>query len=113
MLREELDRAIRRPVNADLRTSPESEAVLEADLRAGVEAEQIPCQIAEIAVAERPRKAMRHAECALELRQAQRRRQRDQREIGLSEVDVQIGIVLRLRGQRASRRKKKGDVAVA
>ena len=87
-------------MNADLRTAHEAEAVLEADLRAAVEAEQIARQVAEIAVAKRTRETMRHAERALELRQAQRRRQRDQGEIGLREVDVQIGIVLRLRGGR-------------
>ncbi len=74
-----------------------------------VEAEQISRQIAEIAVAQGPREAMCHAERALELRQAQRRRKVYEREVGLREVDVEIGIVLRLRGQWRRNRKKQGE----
>ena len=93
MLGEELDRPIRCPVNADLCPAHEAKPVLEADLRAAVEAEQITGKVAEASLAERACEAMRHAERALELRHAQRRRQRDESEVGLSEVDVQIGIV--------------------
>ena len=55
VLREELDRAIRRAVDADLRAAHEAEPVLEADLRTGVEAEQILRQVPEIPVTQRTR----------------------------------------------------------
>ena len=47
-------------------------------------------QIAEVALAERPREAVRHAERAREPRHPQRRRQRDQREVGLRRIDGAI-----------------------
>ena len=95
MLAEELDRPIRGPVNADLCPAHDAKPVLEADLRSAVEAEEIRGKVAEASLVERACKAMRDAERALELRHAERRRKRDEGEVGLSEVDVPIGIVRR------------------
>ena len=49
---EELDGAIAGPVDPDLPTWHESEAILEADLRAGVETEEIFRQLAEAPLAQ-------------------------------------------------------------
>ena len=95
-------------MDADLCPAHDSKPVLETDLRAAVEAEQIRGKVAEASVVERTGEAMRDAKRALEPRQAQRRRQRHEREVGLSEVDVEIGIILRClrrcgRGQNEKR----------
>ena len=84
-------------MNADLPASNETEAVLETDLRSGVEAEQVSRQIAKITLAEWPAETMRDPEGTLESRQAQRGREVDDREVRLREPDVAIGIVLGLR----------------
>ena len=65
--------------------------ILETDLRAGVEPEQVSSQIAEITSAERPAETMRDAEGALVSRQAQRGRQVDDREVRLREPGIAIG----------------------
>ena len=94
VLREELDRPVARAVDADLRASHDAEPVLEADLRAAVEAEEIRGEVTEIALPERTRKAMRDAERALVLRDAQRRRQVDEREVRLRSIRIPIRIVV-------------------
>ena len=94
VLPEELDRLAAGPVDADLPAANDAEAILETDLRAGIEAEQVARQIAEIAGAERPAEAVRDAERALESRQAQRRRQIDDREVRLATVEIAIRVVL-------------------
>ena len=91
----------RRAVDSDLRAAKDAEAIFEADDGAAVEPEQVADQVAEIAVAERAAKAMRDAKRALVARHAQRRGQRREREVGLREVDVAIGIVF-LRRRRAA-----------
>ena len=105
VLPEDLDRAIAGAVDADLRARAQPVAQLEADLRARVEAEEVGQQIAEIAAAERTREAVRHAERDLVLRQAQRRRQRGEIEVGLQRIEPDVGIrCLRwLCGGRSSR----------
>ena len=95
MLPEELDRSIRRPVDADLRAAHDAEAILETDLRTAVEAEQVSGEVAEVALSERPREPVRDPEGALVPRHAQRRRQRHECEIRLGQVDVQVRIVRR------------------
>ena len=86
-------------MNADLPASNEAEAVLETDLRPGVEAEQVSNQIAEITVAESAAETMRHPEGALVSRQAQRGRKIDDREVGLREPEIEIGVILDLRSR--------------
>jgi hypothetical protein len=54
VLREELDRPVAGTVMPHLQPAHETEAVLEPDLRARVEAEEVRGQIAEIALSERP-----------------------------------------------------------
>ena len=76
---------------------------LEPDLRAAVEAEEVLDQIAEVALAERPREAVGDAERALVPGQPQGRRQADQGEVGLGQVDVEVGIVVL--GRRTARRR--------
>src|SRR6185503_19847416 len=68
LLQEELDRPIAGAVNPDLRAGHEPEAVFEPDLRARIEAEEIPGEIAEIALAQRPREPVSDAERAAEPR---------------------------------------------
>ena len=67
VLPEELDRPIAGAVDADLRARHDAEAVLEPDLRAAVEAEEVLGQVAEVALAERTREAVGDAERALAL----------------------------------------------
>ena len=81
-------------MDACLQPAHQAEAVLETDLRAGVEAEEIAGQIAEISIAERPPETVRHAEGALEPRQAQRRRQRHDGEVGLRDAEIEIRVVV-------------------
>ena len=56
--------------------------------------------VAEVRVVERPRKAVRDAERALVPRQPQRRRQVDDREVGLDQAGPAIGDVTRIDGWR-------------
>jgi hypothetical protein len=95
MLREELDRPVRGPVNANLGASKDSEAILQADLCAGVETEEVFEQAPEISISEGARKSVRDAEGALVPGHTQRRRQRHEGKVGLREVDVEIWIILR------------------
>ena len=81
----------------DLRAAHQPVSIFEPDLRAAVEAEQILEEAAEIALAQRTAEPVRHAERTLVPRYTQCRRQRHEREIRLSEIDVQIRIVLRRR----------------
>src|SRR5262249_59889068 len=53
VLPEDLDRAIARPVHADLRARKQAVAQLEADLRAIVQPEEVADQITEVAESER------------------------------------------------------------
>jgi len=78
----------------DLPAANQSEAILETDLRAGIEAEHIARQIAEVAGAERPSKPVRDAERTLEPRYAQCCRQVDNGEVGLVAIRISIGIIL-------------------
>ena len=94
VLREELDRPVARAVDADLGTAHDAEPVLEADLRAAVEAEEILGEVTEIALPERTRKAMRDAERALVFRDAQRSRQIDEREVRLRSIRIPIRVVV-------------------
>ncbi len=86
VLQEELNRALARPMDAELRSRDDPEAVLEADLRAAIEAEEVRRQVAERSLAEGPREAVRDAERAAEAGNAQRRRQPDDREVRLRRV---------------------------
>src|SRR4051812_16513113 len=60
VLAEQLDRTITGPMDPDLRPRQQAVAQLETDLRRGVEAEEVGGQVAEIALVQRPREAMRH-----------------------------------------------------
>jgi hypothetical protein len=82
-------------VKSDLRRTHDPKPVLEANLRATVEAEEITRKVTEASIAERARKSVRDPERALELRHTQRGRERYEGEVRLSEVDIEIGIVLR------------------
>ena len=62
-------------MNADLAAAHQAEPVLEADLRSGVEAEQVASKIAEITRAERRPEAVGDPERALVPRHPQRGRQ--------------------------------------
>ena len=86
MLREELDGPVAGPMDADLRAGHDSEAVLEADLCAAVEPEELTGEIAEIAGTERARESMRDAERAAEARDLQGRGQPDDREVRLRRI---------------------------
>ena len=101
VLPEELDRLAARAMDAHLAAANQSEAILQADLRAGVEAEQIAGEVAEIAGAERPSEPVRDPERALVPRHAQRRRQVDDGEVRLVAIGIAIRIVLR--GRRGGR----------
>ena len=92
MLAEEFDRSIARAIDADLCAAREPVAQLEPDLRPRVESEEVGQQIAEIAPAERTREAVRHAERELVRRQAKRRRQFSEIEVGLQRIQPDIGI---------------------
>src|SRR5438128_5388140 len=83
-------------MDADLAVRDDAEAIFEADDCPVVESEQIPEQAARAGIAvERTREAMRHPKRALEPRQSQRGRQRDEREVGLRRLEY--GVVVRLR----------------
>src|SRR5207247_2636362 len=69
VLAEELDRPIARAMDADLSIGHDPESVLEADLRAGVDAEQIGGEVAEVPLTERAGEAVGYARGALEFRQ--------------------------------------------
>jgi hypothetical protein len=106
VLPEELDRAIRGAMDADLRAAEKSEAILQPDLRAAVQTEEVLGKLSEVAITERTCEAVRHAESAPVPRHAQCRGERHQREVRLDQADVQIGIVLRcLRCLRSSGRR--------
>ena len=105
VLGQELDGPVVVPVHRQLGAAEQPEAVLEPDLGAAVEAEEVLDQIHEVALAERPREAVGDAEAALVPGQPQRRRQADQGEVGLGEVDVEVGVVgLAPPGRRQRRR---------
>jgi hypothetical protein len=70
-------------MDADLRAGHDPEAVFEADLGAGIEAEEVRSEVAEIAGAERPSEPVRHAKRAGEAGYLQRRGQADDREVRL------------------------------
>ena len=63
------------------------------DLRARIDAEEVLQEIAEITLAQRSAKPVRDAECALESRQPERRRHRDDGEVRLQRHQIQIRIV--------------------
>src|SRR5262245_57264419 len=91
-------------MDRDLRSAQNAEAVFEANLRAAVGAEAIGQQVAEVALSERTREAMRHPKRARELGHAQRRRQSNEREVRLTWIDSAIARRLcRLRRWRARR----------
>jgi hypothetical protein len=77
-------------VDPDVGRREDPEPVLQADLRARVESEEVAGEVAEVAGSQRPREAMRHPERAGEARHAQRRRQRDEREVRLGRVDSAV-----------------------
>ena len=91
--REELNCTVRCAVDADLGEAKDPEAILETNLRAAIQAEQVAGEIAEIAGAKRPAEAVRDTKGALVTWNAQRRVQRREVEVRLREVDVAIGIV--------------------
>src|SRR5437773_5877262 len=100
VLAEELDRPIARSMDADLSVGHDPESVLEADLRAGVDAEQIGGEVAEVPLTERAGEAVGYAKGALEFRQPKRRRQGDQRKIRLCQFEHRIVFILRRNDRR-------------
>src|SRR5688572_6676576 len=94
VLTKELDRLVAAGAQqSHLQPAHQPEAILEPDDGPVVEPEQIVGDIAEVALAERPGKPMGHPERAFHARQAERRRQVDEREIGLRNVWITIGVV--------------------
>jgi hypothetical protein len=82
-------------MNANLSIRQDPHTVLEADSCAAVEAEEILSHVVDTPVAaERARKAVCHAEGALEEREPQGRGQADQREIRFRELQSAVIIVL-------------------
>ena len=73
VLTEDLNRAVARPVHADLRPRKQSVSNLEPNLRAPIDPERIGQEVAEVALAERSGKAVRHPERPLAVGHAQRR----------------------------------------
>ena len=69
LLRVQEDRAVAGAVDPELRAAEETEPQTEADLRAAVEAEEVRREVAEVALAERPREAVRQPEGQLVPRQ--------------------------------------------
>ena len=116
VLPEELDRLVAGAMNPDLAVLHDAEAILEADDRAVVEAEQIAEKARRAGVAvQRTGEAVRDAKCALELRQPQRGRQRGEREVGLRRLEHRVIVVgnrlrggWRRRGRRVLRRRTSG-----
>src|SRR5437773_11938021 len=100
VLAEELDRPIARAMDADLSVGHDPESVLEADLRAGVDAEKIGGEIAEVPLAQGTSEAVGDAEGALEFRQPKRRRQGDQRKVRLCQFEHRIVSILRRNDRR-------------
>src|SRR5439155_6396126 len=86
VLAEELDGPVARSMDADLAVPHDPETILEPYLRSRVEAEQVGRESTEIA-AQGPREPVRHTKGAFELRQAQRRRQTDDREVRFRRID--------------------------
>ena len=90
MLPEELNRLIARAIDGHLRSTQESETILEADLGAAVGTEGIREQVAEVTLRERSREPMGHAKRARVLGHSQGGRQSDDREVRFAGVDRTI-----------------------
>src|SRR5258708_5629268 len=101
LLAEDLDRPIAGAMDPDLRAGHQPVAELEAALRAGIEAEEIADQVAEVPAPEWSREPMRHAERHLVHGQPQRRRQGREIEVRLQRIEPAVGIgALRRRRSR-------------
>ena len=83
LLREEFDRLVAGPMNADLSASHDPETVFEANLGTRIEPEEVAHEIAEVAGAEWTAEPVRHPECAGEARNLERGRQADDGEVRL------------------------------
>ena len=92
LLPEDLNGAVARAVDADLRARQQAVTELEADLRPSIDAEAVRDEVAEITLAERPREAMGDPEREPVFGHPQRGRQADEREIGLEDIDRLVGI---------------------
>jgi len=75
----------------DLSVSDDAEPVLEADLRSGVEAEEIGGEVAKVAI-QRPREPVGDAKGAAVTRQTQRRGQANDRVVRLRRTDRRVGV---------------------
>src|SRR5262249_29287087 len=80
-------------MDTNLAVRNDAEPVFEADDSAVIQAEKIAREVAKVAVAERADEAVRDAERALEQRQSERRRQTNQREIGLGWLECGVVIL--------------------
>src|SRR5687768_10473565 len=103
VLREEVDGAVARAQDADLQAAHQAEPVFQSDDRARVEAEEVLCRGAEVPLAEGTAESMRDPERALEPRDAQRRRQIHDREVGLRRIRIAIRVIV---GGRRRRRRR-------
>ena len=98
--REKLDGSVADPVDADLAVRDDAEPVFQADLaRRNRGRKNRSSQAAKVALAERTREPVRHAEGALECRQPQPGGQRDEREVRLRRIEHRR-IIIRLLGMR-------------
>jgi hypothetical protein len=93
-------------MDAYLQPAEQTEAVLEADERAAVEAEQIVHQITEVALSERPGKAVGDSKGAPVQRHAHRCRKNVDRVIGLRRQDPAIVVWILLGRDRYRGREK-------
>ncbi len=101
-------------MDADLAVSHDAEPVLESNQRSGVDAEQIPGQIAEIPLAERACEPVCHPERALEPCQPQRGRQTDECEVWFRQLEHGVVLILlrergRCHGQGENERRQQSS----